>query len=185
MSFAGDLEVLFTKDQISQKVQEMGARITREFRGKDLVMIGVLRGCFVFLADLVRAIDLPITVDFMEVSSYEQGLSSSGNVKILKDIKNSIQGKHVILVEDIIDTGHTLRFVFEHLGLKRPAHVSIAGLLVKSAKHKFKHQIEYVGFSVEDHFVVGYGMDVAGKFRNLDHVAIFKPETSVLPHHEA
>ncbi|MBL8019031.1 MAG: hypoxanthine phosphoribosyltransferase [Leptospirales bacterium] len=168
------LEVFLSRDEIARKVKEMGAQITRDFQGRDLALIGLLRGCFIFMADLVRCIDLPLTVDFMEVSSYDDNLTSSGNVKILKDIKNSIEGKHVMLIEDVIDTGHTLNFVFEHLTLKRPSWLGIAGLLVKAQKHKFKAPINYHGFEIPDHFVVGYGMDVAGKLRNLDHVAIYK-----------
>ncbi|HMW60545.1 MAG TPA: phosphoribosyltransferase family protein, partial [Leptospiraceae bacterium] len=118
-----DFEILISGKQIAEKVREIGAQITRDFQNRELVIIGVLRGCFVFMADLARAIDLPVAIDFMEVSSYGDDLESSGNVKIIKDIKDPIHGKHVLLIEDIIDTGHTLNFVVDHLKLKNPAEM--------------------------------------------------------------
>jgi len=166
-------EVLFSREQIQSRVAELGKQISNDYQGRDVVLVGVLRGCFLFLADLSCAMDLEVMLDFMEVTSYE-GTTSSGNVKIIKDIKNSIEGKHVILVEDIVDTGLTLSFVVDHLMLKKPASVEIAGLLIKSQKHVYRAPIRYQGFQIPDHFVVGYGMDCAGKYRNLDHIAIYR-----------
>lgn len=165
-------EVLFSKEQIQERVAALGKQITSDYAGREVVLIGVLRGCFMFMADLSRAIHLEVMVDFMEVTSYE-GTTSSGNVKIIKDIKNAIEGKHVLLIEDIVDTGLTLRFVVDHLMLKKPASVEIAGLLIKAQKHAYRAPIRYQGFQIPDHFVVGYGMDCAGKYRNLDHIAIY------------
>ena len=165
-------EVLFSREQIQERVTALGKQITSDYAGREVVLIGVLRGCFMFMADLSRAIHLEVMVDFMEVTSYE-GTTSSGNVKIIKDIKNAIEGKHVLLIEDIVDTGLTLRFVVDHLMLKKPASVEIAGLLIKAQKHAYRAPIRYQGFQIPDHFVVGYGMDCAGKYRNLDHIAIY------------
>jgi hypoxanthine phosphoribosyltransferase len=167
------LEVFLTKEQIAQRVTELGKQISADYAGREVVLVGVLRGCFIFMADLSRAMDLQVMVDFMEVTSYE-GTTSSGSVKIVKDIKNSIEGKHVLLIEDIVDTGLTLSFVVGHLMLKKPASVEIAGLLVKAQKHAYRAPIRYQGFQIPDHFVVGYGMDCAGKYRNLDHIAIYR-----------
>jgi hypoxanthine phosphoribosyltransferase len=167
------LEVFLTKEQIARRVAELGKQISADYAGREVVLVGVLRGCFIFMADLSRAMDLQVMVDFMEVTSYE-GTTSSGSVKIVKDIKNSIEGKHVLLIEDIVDTGLTLSFVVEHLMLKKPASVEIAGLLVKAQKHAYRAPILYQGFQIPDHFVVGYGMDCAGKYRNLDHIAIYR-----------
>lgn len=165
--------MFLTKEQIGQRVAELGKQISQDYAGREVVLIGVLRGCFIFMADLSRAMDLEVMVDFMEVTSYE-GTTSSGSVKIVKDIKNSIEGKHVLLIEDIVDTGLTLSFVVGHLMLKKPASVEIAGLLVKAQKHAYRAAIRYQGFQIPDHFVVGYGMDCAGKYRNLDHIAIYR-----------
>ena len=165
--------MFLTKEQIRDRVTELGKQISQDYAGREVVLIGVLRGCFIFMADLSRAMDLEVMVDFMEVTSYE-GTTSSGSVKIVKDIKNSIEGKHVLLVEDIVDTGLTLSFVVGHLTLKKPASVEIAGLLVKAQKHAYRSPIRYQGFQIPDHFVVGYGMDCAGKYRNLDHIAIYR-----------
>lgn len=171
-----EFDVLFTKEQIAERVRQMGAQISTDYAGKDVVLAGVLRGCFIFMADLCRAMSLEVMVDFLEVTSYE-GMTSSGKVKIIKDIKNSIEDKHVILVEDIVDTGLTLSFVVDHLKLKKPASIEIAGFMIKAQKHAFRAPIKYQGFEIPDHFVVGYGMDCDGKYRNLDHIAIYRETT--------
>ncbi len=161
------LQMLIPAAQISERVESLGANISRDFSGQELVLIGALRGCFVFMADLSRQITLPVSVDFLEVSSYGSATRSSGVVKIVKDISLSITHRHVILVEDIIDTGNTLNNIIEGILLKKPSSFRIASLLVKSKKHKLRYPIDYMGFEIEDHFVVGYGMDAAGQYRNL------------------
>lgn len=167
-------DILITDIHLRERIQEMGEMITKDYKDERPVMIGALKGCFIFMADLVRAINLPVTVDFMEISSYENEKESSGIVKILKDVKYSIQGKHVLLVEDIIDTGLTLNHVIDHLKLQKPASIKIVSLLVKAEKHKMKYPIDYFGFEIEDRFVVGYGLDYQGYYRNLECVAVIE-----------
>lgn len=169
-----NIEQLIPAQTIAHRIEEMGRQISSDFQGKDVVVIGILRGCFIFMADPVGHIDLPVTVDFMEVSTYGDGKQSSGIVKIVKDFSSSITGRHVILVEDIIDTGITLNQVFEIISMKRPASITIAALLVKEGKHGVTEPIVYEGFQIPDEFVVGYGLDAAGLYRNLPYVGVIK-----------
>ena len=170
-----NLEVLFTAAQIAARVQELGSEISAQYAGKDLVLVGVLKGSSVFHADLMRAIDLPITVDFMAVSSYKDGLKSTCDVEILKDLSNPIRDKHVLVVEDIVDTGLTLTRLLEILGSRGAASIRLASLLDKpEPRIKKELKIDYTGFVIPNKFVVGYGLDAAGRYRNLPFIGVVK-----------
>jgi hypoxanthine phosphoribosyltransferase len=170
-----NLEVLHYADQIRQRVAELGQQITREYEGKDLVLIGVLKGSVIFLADLMREIDLKLTIDFMAVSSYKDETVSSGDVEILKDLTNPIRGKDVIVCEDIIDTGLTLFRLMEILGSRGASSLKIATLLDKpEPRIKKELKIDYCGFQIPNEFVVGYGLDAAGRYRNLPFIGVVK-----------
>lgn len=170
-----NLEVLFSEEQIAGRIRDLGAEITRDYAGKDLVLVSVLKGSCIFLADLMRAIDLQLTIDFMSVSSYKNELKSSGDVEILKDLSNSIRGKEVLVVEDIIDTGLTLTRLLEILGSRGANSIKLASFLDKPEPRINKAlQINYTGFVVPNKFVVGYGLDAAGRYRNLPFIAVVK-----------
>jgi hypoxanthine phosphoribosyltransferase len=168
---AADVRVLISEAELRARVAELGAAITRDYQGKPLVVIGVLKGSFIFLADLVRAIDLPLSVDFIGISSY-QGTASTGVVQITSDLTRPIEGKDVLLVEDIVDTGLTMKYLLENLGTRRPSSVRIAALLEKPARARVKIDVQYRGFEIPDEFVVGYGLDWDGKLRNLPFVGV-------------
>ena len=168
-----NLETLYSAEQINARVSELGAEITRDYAGKELVIVGVLKGSVIFLADLIRAIDLPLTIDFMAVSSYKDGTVSTGDVEILKDLTNPIRGKDVIICEDIIDTGLTLYRLMEILGSRGANSLKIATLLDKpEPRIKKDLHIDYCGFQIPNKFVVGYGLDAAGRYRNLPFIGI-------------
>jgi len=169
-------EILIPEDQIQQKVKELGERITRDYKGKDPILIGVLKGAIIFMADLMRCIDIPIEVDFMAVSSYGVSTESSGIVRILKDLDKSIEGRHVIVVEDIIDTGLTLKYLTTLLKDRNPKSIKLCSLLDKPKRRKVDIDIDYKGFSIPDEFVVGYGLDFKEKYRNLPYICVLKPE---------
>ena len=170
-----NLDVLFTAERIAVRVAELGSEISAQYAGKDLVLVGVLKGSSVFHADLMRAIDLPITIDFMAVSSYKDGLKSTGDVEILKDLSNPIRGKDVIVVEDIVDTGLTLTRLLEILGSRGAASIKLASLLDKpEPRIKKELKIDYTGFVIPNKFVVGYGLDAAGRYRNLPFIGVVK-----------
>ena len=170
-----NLEVLYSSDQIRERIVELGSQITSEYAGKDLVLVGVLKGSCVFLADLMRAVDLNLTIDFMSVSSYKDGTKSSGDVEILKDLSNSIRDKHVVIVEDIVDTGLTLTRLVEILGSRGAASIKIATFLDKpEPRIKKELVVDYTGFVIPNKFVVGYGLDAAGRYRNLPFIAVVK-----------
>jgi len=168
---AATVDVLLSEEQLRARVAALGAEITRDYQGKPLAIIGVLKGSFVFLADLVRAIDLPLAVDFIGISSY-QGTKTTGVVQITSDLTRPIEGKHVLLVEDIVDTGLTMKYLLENLATRRPESVRIAALLEKPARAQVKIPIDYKGFVIEDRFVVGYGLDWDGKLRNLPFIGV-------------
>ena len=168
--------VLFSEEELRNRVAEIAAEIDRDYAGKEPLLISVLRGSFVFMADLVRQIHLPCTVDFMAVSSYGVGTSSSGQVKIVKDLSEQIEGKDVIVVEDILDSGNTLNFLKQYFLTKGAASVSICTLLDKPYRREKAIHADYVGFEVPDEFVVGYGLDYAQKYRNLPYIGVLKPE---------
>ncbi len=170
-----NLEVLYSSDQIRERIVELGSQITSEYAGKDLVLVGVLKGSCVFLADLMRAVDLNLTIDFMSVSSYKDGTKSTGDVEILKDLSNSIRDKHVVIVEDIVDTGLTLTRLVEILGSRGAASIKIATFLDKpEPRIKKELVVDYTGFVIPNKFVVGYGLDAAGRYRNLPFIAVVK-----------
>jgi hypoxanthine phosphoribosyltransferase len=170
-----NLEVLYSESEIQARVKELGAEITAEYAGKDLVLVSVLKGSCVFLADLMRAIDLKLTIDFMSVSSYKDGTQSTGDVEILKDLSNSIRGKDVLVVEDIIDTGLTLSRLLDILGSRGANSIRLASFLDKpEPRIKTELAIDYTGFVVPNKFVVGYGLDAAGRYRNLPFIAVVK-----------
>lgn len=169
-------EVLLTEEEIQTRIREMGAEITRRWAGKEVVLVGILKGSVLFMADLARQIDLPVTFDFMAVSSYGKSTTSSGVVRILKDLDASIEGKDVIIVEDIIDSGYTLSYIAENLAGRGTASVTIITLFDKPARRKLEMDIDMVGFSLPDAFVVGYGLDFAEKYRNLPYLAVLKEE---------
>lgn len=170
------LEVLFTREQIAQRVAEMGAQITHDLGGEKLVMIGVLKGAAPFLADLSRAIQADATFDFVATSSYGQGQRSSGAVKLIKDLDHSIEGKNVLVVEDILDTGLTLTYLRKLFLQQKPKSLRIATLLDKPSRRIEKIEADYVGFSIPNLFVIGYGMDYAERYRNLPDICILSPD---------
>ena len=169
-------EVLLTADEIAAKVRELGARIAADYQSRDLVLVSVLKGALPFLADLMRATPIPLALDFLEVSSYGEGTETSGVVRILKDLAHPIEARHVLVVEDILDTGHTLSYVFDHLRAQRPASLRLCVLLDKPARRLVQIEIDYRGFEIPDRFVVGYGLDYAERYRNLPFVGVLKPE---------
>ena len=170
------MKPLIDADTIANRVAELGREITHDFDGKDLVIVPVLKGSYVFAADLVRHIDLDMAIDFLGVRSYGHQQESSGVVQITTDLSSSIEGKHVILVEDIVDTGLTVSYLYENLATRQPASLKIASLLHKPARTRVPVDIDYLGFTVEDVFIVGYGLDYAQKFRNLPYLAVVTGE---------
>ena len=169
-------EVLITSDQIEAKVREIGARITEDYRGEKPLLVGVLRGAVVIMSDLMRNIDLQCELDFMDISSYGSGSSSSGVVRILKDLEEDITDRHVLIVEDIIDTGLTLSYLMRSLHARKPASLEVCALLSKPSRRRAQLEVRYLGFEVPDEFVVGYGLDYAGAYRNLPDICVLKPE---------
>lgn len=163
-------EVMLSEADIRQRVQEMGAQITADLPDGDLTVVCVLRGSFMFMADLVRAIDRPLTCDFLGLSSYGSSTQSSGVVQLTKDLGDPVEGRHLLIVEDIIDTGLTLAYLLENLATRKPASVRIASLLSKPARRRVDIDVDYLGFTIEDRFVVGYGLDHAGLYRNLPYI---------------
>ncbi len=170
------LEILLSEEKIQAKVRELGAEITRDYAGKTPFFLGVLKGCYVFMADLVRNVDLHCSMDFMAVSSYGGGTSSTGAVRITKDLSRDIEGKDVIIVEDILDSGITLSYLKKYLLNRKPASIRIVTLLDKPARRRADIKADYCGFSVPDEFVVGYGLDYAEDYRNLPYIGVLKPE---------
>ena len=169
-------EILIDEAAIAAKVRELGARITDDYRGKDLVLVSILKGALPFLADLMRQVQLPLALDFLEVSSYGNATETSGVVRILKDLAKPIEARDVLVVEDILDTGHTLNFVLEHLRSQHPRSVRLCTLLEKPARREVAISVDYRGFEIPDKFVVGYGLDFAEKYRNLPFIGVLKPE---------
>lgn len=175
MSMEQDVEkVLLTEEEISQRVKALGEEISKDYEGKDLVLIGVLKGSVVFLADLARAISIPVSLDFMSCSSYGNSSESSGVVRILKDLDRSIEGKDVVVVEDIVDTGTTLHYLLGNLRSRKAASVRLATLLNKPERRKADVAVDYNGFNIPDYFVIGYGLDYAEQYRNLPYIGVLK-----------
>lgn len=174
MHYCGDLEVLLDEHCIRERVCELGRQLTSDYQAEQLVLLGVLKGSFIFLADLARAIDLPVRVEFLGVRSYGDATTTSGDVEITHDLSRPIRGEHVLIVEDIVDTGTTSAFLLQQLAAREPKSVRLCCLLHKPARTIVTVPIDYKGFTIEDRFVVGYGLDAAQKYRNL-------PDLRVLP----
>ena len=172
-----DIEkILITSDEIQDKIAELAKQITEEYRGKDLLLVGVLKGAFVFMSDLARHIDLPIEFDFMAVSSYGSATKSSGVVRILKDLDYEISDRHVLLVEDIIDSGLTISYLLRYLEARGPASLEICSLFWKKGEQAVPMDVKFPGFEIPPVFVVGYGLDYSEKYRNLPYIGVLKPE---------
>ncbi len=169
-------EILITEEQIQQKIRELGETISREYADRNPLVICVLKGAFIFMADLVKRIDVPLELDFMAVSSYGQSTKSSGVVKIIKDLDVPVEGRHVLIVEDIIDSGLTLSYLIDVLERRNARSIAIVALFDKPARRTVDLEPDYKGFTIPDAFIVGYGLDYAEKYRNLPYVGVLKPE---------
>jgi hypoxanthine phosphoribosyltransferase len=172
-----DIKPLITAEQIDDKLREIGRQISEDYAGKEVLLVGVLRGAFMVMADLARHIDLPCEFDFMAVSSYGASTQTSGVVRILKDLDEEIEGRHVIIVEDIIDSGLTLNYLMKSLRVRRPESLEIATLLLKEGTQRVPIDVKYTAFKIGPEFVVGYGLDYAGKYRNLPYVGVMGVES--------
>ncbi|MBB6696862.1 hypoxanthine phosphoribosyltransferase [Clostridium algidicarnis] len=172
-----DIEkILLTEEELEKKVKEIGSQISEDYKGKELVLIGVLKGSVVFMSDLMKEISIYCSMDFMAVSSYGNASESSGVVRILKDLDESIENKHVIIIEDIIDSGITLEYLIKYLKGRNPKSIEIACLLNKKDRRKANIGVKYLGFDVPDYFLVGYGLDFAERYRNLPYIGILKED---------
>jgi hypoxanthine phosphoribosyltransferase len=175
--YASDIEkVLISADEIQGKLAEMGSRITQDYAGSSLLLVGVLKGAFVVMADLARYVHLPLEFDFMAVSSYGAATKTSGVVRILKDLDHELEGRDVLLVEDIVDSGLTLKYLLKNLAARKPASLEVAALLRKQGIQQVELDLRYVGFDIPNEFVVGYGLDFAERYRNLPYVGTLRPE---------
>ena len=170
------MDILLSESQIQQRVSELGGRISADYAGLNPLLLCVLKGGYVFLADLTRCLTIRHDVDFMAVSSYGDGTESSGVVRILKDLDRDINGRHVLVVEDIIDTGRTLAYLMQNLRVRQPASLKVCTLLNKPSRREIHLDVDYTGFEIPDRFVIGYGLDYAGHYRNLRFVGVLKPE---------
>jgi len=170
-------QVLISPEELDRRVRELGIEISRDYVGKNLVMVGVLRGAVIFIADLLRRMEIPCEIDFMAVSSYGSSRDSSGVVRILKDLDDSITGRDVLIVEDIVDSGLTLSYLMRNLQARDPASIEVCSLLTKPERRRVEVPIKYVGFEIPNTFVVGYGLDYAQRYRNLDYVAELPEDT--------
>lgn len=169
-------KILVTEEEIDEKVRELGREITEDYKDKDLMLVGILKGAVVFMSDLMRAIDRPVFIDFMDVSSYGQSSVSTGNVKIIKDLDYDIENKHILIVEDIIDTGQTLAYLKDNLTRRGAKSVKVCAFLDKADRRLADVPIDYCGFSIPDEFIVGYGLDYAEKYRNFPYIGALKEE---------
>ena len=169
-------EILLDEATIARRVRELGGEITRDYAGKDLVLVSILKGALPFLADLMRATPILLALDFLEVSSYGHSTETSGVVRVLKDLANPIAGRDVLIVEDVVDTGLTLNYVMDHLRAQHPASLRLCALLDKPARRIVPLPIDYRGFEIPDKFVVGYGLDYAERYRNLPFIGVLRPE---------
>jgi hypoxanthine phosphoribosyltransferase len=171
-------QILIPEEKIKERVKELGAQISKDYQGKELVLVGILKGAAIFLADLVREITIPVDYDFVAISSYGADTRSSGVVRLLKDLDSSIESKHVLVVEDIVDTGWTLRlsYIVENLRSRKAASVKVCTLLDKPSRRAVDVGIDYYGFIVEDKYVVGYGLDYDSRYRSLPLIGVLKPE---------
>ncbi|MFL5786323.1 MAG: hypoxanthine phosphoribosyltransferase [Bacteriovoracaceae bacterium] len=165
-------EVLISEEEIAHRIQALGSAITNEFQGQDLVVICVLKGAFMFCSDLIKKINLPIKLEFISLSSYGDNTLSSGSVRLEMDITANIEGKNVLIVEDIVDSGLTIKTLMEMMSVRKPKTVKLASLLFKPSKLKHPVKIDYLGFEIEDKFVIGYGLDYAGRYRELSYIGV-------------
>jgi hypoxanthine phosphoribosyltransferase len=163
---------MITAEVLAARVRELGEKITADYAGQELTVVGVLNGSFIFMADLVRSIDLPVRCDFLGLSSYGSATESSGVVAITKDLSGPVEGRHLLVVEDIIDTGLTMSYLLQNLRTRRPASVKIVSLLSKPARRQVEVSIDYLGFTIEDRFVLGYGLDYDGRYRNMPYIGV-------------
>lgn len=169
-------EILYTEEKLAQIVKDMGKRISEDYRDKNLFMVSVLKGSLIFMADLMRAIDIPCAIDFLSVSSYGAGTTTSGAVRILKDLDCSLEGKDILVVEDILDSGVTLSYLLKTLSARKPSSIRLCTLLDKPERRRVPITPDYVGTVVPDEFIVGYGLDYAERYRNLPYIGVLKPE---------
>jgi hypoxanthine phosphoribosyltransferase len=169
-------EVLIDEAALRQRIEELGEEISTDYAGREVLLVGVLKGAVFFMADLMRQLSLPCEIDFMAISSYGEGTDSSGVVRILKDLDSNIRERHVLVLEDIIDTGLTLSYLMRNLGAREPASLEVCALLVKHGRRETDVPVKYVGFEIPNQFVVGYGLDYAERYRNLPHVAVLQEE---------
>ena len=177
MSMRADIaEILYTEEQLAEIVKNIGRRISEDYKDKNLFMVSVLKGSLIFMADLMRAVDIPCSIDFLSVSSYGSGTSTSGAVRILKDLDSSMEGKDLLVVEDILDSGMTLSFLLKTLSARNPASIRLCTFLDKPERRRVDIRPDYVGAEVPDKFIVGYGLDYAEKYRNLPYIGVLKPE---------
>jgi hypoxanthine phosphoribosyltransferase len=168
-----DVAVLVDQRRLELRIRELGAQITADFAGKELCVVGILKGCFLFLADLVRCIDLPLCTEFVGISSYGDATESSGVVQITADLTRPVAGMDILIVEDIIDTGLTMRYLLANLSTRKPRSIKVCTLLHKPGNAKVEVPIDYVGFSIPNEFVIGYGLDLAGRYRNLPYIGVY------------
>jgi hypoxanthine phosphoribosyltransferase len=171
-------EVLIDEAALRQRIEELGEEISADYDGREVLLVGVLKGAVFFMADLMRQLSLPCEIDFMAISSYGEGTDSSGVVRILNDLDSNITDRHVLILEDIIDTGLTLSYLMRNLGAREPASLEVCALLVKHGRRETDVPVKYVGFEIPNRFVVGYGLDFGERYRNLPHVAVLEPESS-------
>lgn len=169
-------EEWFDEDQIQYAVKDLGRAISKDYTGKNLLLVGILKGCFVFMADLIRAINIPCAVDFMSVSSYDSGTESGGAVRILKDLDSPLENYDVLIVEDILDSGNTLNYVKDILSRRNPKSLKICTMFNKPSRRQVDIQVDYVGYEIADEFIVGYGLDYSERYRNLPYVGVLKSE---------
>lgn len=169
-------EVLIEEEPLRARIEELGRQISADYEGRDLLLVGVLKGAVFFLADLMRELTVPCEIDFMAISSYGDGIDSSGVVRILKDLDASIAGRHVLVVEDIIDSGLTLSYLMRSLSAREPASLAVCALLTKPDRREIDVPVRYVGFDIPNKFVVGYGLDYAERYRNLPYIGVLRPE---------
>jgi hypoxanthine phosphoribosyltransferase len=168
------LKIVITREEIAKRIDELAAEIKRDYKGKNPLLIGVLKGSFVFLSDLVRAMNIPVEVDFIRVSSYGAGKESSGKIKLVKDVETPIKDRHILVVEDIVDRGLTVRFLLDYLSFRKPASLKLCALFDKPSRRKVEVPIDYRGFTIPDAFVVGYGLDYSEQYRYLPDLCILE-----------
>ena len=177
MALSDDISrIILSEDDLESRVAELGAEISEDYGDEPVLLVGVLRGAAIFVADLARAVETPVELDFMAVSSYGSTTKSSGVVRILKDLDETIEGRHVLVCEDILDTGLTLKYLLKNLASRKPASLEVVALMSKAGKQRVPISCKYVGFEVPDEFVVGYGLDYGERYRNLPYVGVLKPE---------